>query len=92
MMRRISTKWKIVIASTCVASAALLTGCESQSVDNEQTAPETENSTGEPADVDIDAPGFNLEIDKDKDSAKVEIDAPENQSSDAVDVDINSPE
>jgi hypothetical protein len=91
-MRRISTKWKIAIASVCVASAAMWTGCESQSVDNEQTAPEAENNTGEPADVDIDAPAFDLEINRKEDSAEVDIDVPDEKTSDEIDVDVNSPE
>lgn len=83
---------KIWIASLCASSAVLLTGCTSQSTGNEGTAPEAENSTDEPADVDIDVPGLNLEITKEKDSASIDIDVPDEKKSDAVDIDVNSPE
>ena len=91
-MRRINTKWKIVIASICVGSAALLAGCTSQSTGNESTTPETENNTGEPADVKIDTPGLDVEINSERDSAKVDIDVPEDQGSQHVDIDVSSPE
>lgn len=91
-MRRFNTTWTTVIAAMFMSSTVMLTGCDSQSASDEQTIPETENSTGEPADVEIDTPGLNLEINKKNDSAEIDLDVPDGQKSNDVDIDVNSPE
>lgn len=76
-MERFTTTWKTFVAATFAASAVMLTGCDSQSNGTRPSSPEIENSTSEPADVDIDVPGADIEIRKDQDSVDIDVDSPE---------------